>query len=199
VIEGNRAWTAAASVRKRWLADTLLARRTAPKEAMPFITSQLLAMPAPLRDAITHAARSSHFDKITGGGIKPAETGTWPAGRLPVAILALIAAAYEERMDGDAGRETWRTDRPYPRCPRDDARAYFRFLHSVGYELSAIEQAVADGVPYASDQPHGDLTSTDENYTCADPAGMSEDPQATAADTPAGADADDSEVPAETL
>jgi ParB family chromosome partitioning protein len=75
VIEGNRAWTAAAtaSVRKRWLADTLLARRTAPKEAMPFITSQLLAMPAPLRDAITHAARSSHFDEITGGAIKRAE------------------------------------------------------------------------------------------------------------------------------
>jgi ParB family chromosome partitioning protein len=162
VIEGNRAWTAAASVRKRWLADSLLARRTAPKEAMPFITSQLLLMPAPLRDAITHAARSSHFDEITGGSIKAAETGTWPAGRLPVAILALIAAAYEERMDGDSGRETWRTDRPYPRCPRDDARAYFRFLATVGYELAAIEQAVADGVPYTGDQPADDLTSADE-------------------------------------
>jgi len=162
VIEGNRAWTAAANVRKRWLADSLLARRTAPKEAMPFITSQLLTMPAPLRDAITHTARSSHFSEITGGTIKRAETGTWPAGRLPVAILALIAAAYEERMDGDSGRETWRTDRPYPRCPRDDAGAYFRFLHSVGYELSAIEQAVADQVPYTGDQPGGDLAAAGE-------------------------------------
>jgi ParB family chromosome partitioning protein len=156
VIEGNRAWTAAGNVRKRWLADSLLARRTAPKEAMPFITAQLLAMPAPLRDAITHAARSSHFAEITGGTIKRDEASTWPAGRLPVAILALIAAAYEERMDGDAGRETWRTDRPYPRCPRDDAGTYLRFLHSVGYELSPIEQAVADSVPYAGDQPADD-------------------------------------------
>jgi ParB/RepB/Spo0J family partition protein len=146
VIEGNRAWTAAATVRMRWLADSLLSRRTAPKETMAFITSQLLAMPAPLRDALTHAARTSHFNKITGGNIKHSETGLWPAGRLPVAILALIAAAYEERMDGDAGRETWRTDRPYPRCPRGDAGTYFLFLNSVGYELSAIEQAVADGV-----------------------------------------------------
>ena len=163
VIEGNRAWTAAASVRKRWLADSLLNRRTAPKEAMPFITSQLLTMPAPLRDAITHAARSSHFDKITGGTIKRSEAGTWPAGRLPVAILALIAASYEERMDGDAGRETWRTDRPYPRCPRDDAGAYFQFLHSVGYEMSAIEQAVTDGAPYTGDQPVDELGAESES------------------------------------
>ena len=33
VIEGNKAWKAAAEVRKRWLADVLFARRTAPREA----------------------------------------------------------------------------------------------------------------------------------------------------------------------
>jgi ParB family chromosome partitioning protein len=65
-------------------------------------------------------------------------------------------------MDGDSGRETWRTDRPYPRCPRDDAGAYFRFLVSAGYELSPIEQAVADGVPYAGEEPADDLTGADE-------------------------------------
>ena len=169
VIDGNKAWTAAANVRKRWLAASLLARRTSPRETMPFITAQLLEMPAPVRDAITHASRSSLFQEITGGTIRHDEnTGTWTAGRLPIAILAVIAASYEERMDGDQGRFTWRTDRRYTQCPRDDAGAYFRFLASVGYELSPIEQAVTDGVPYTGDQPADDLGAQGETSTTPD-------------------------------
>jgi ParB family chromosome partitioning protein len=61
-------------------------------------------------------------------------------------------------MDGDAGRDTWRTDRPYPRTPRENAGTYFHFLDAAGYELSAIEQAVTDGVPYRGDHPDSDLT-----------------------------------------
>jgi ParB family chromosome partitioning protein len=169
VIEGNKAWAAAVNVRKRWLASSLLARRTAPRETMPFITAQLLEMPSPVRDAITHASRSSLFQEITGGTIRHDEnTGTWPTGRLPIAILAVIAASYEERMDGDQGRFTWRTDRRYAQCPRGDAGAYFRFLASVGYELSPIEQAVADGVPYTGDQPADDPSSDSETCTTPD-------------------------------
>jgi ParB family transcriptional regulator, chromosome partitioning protein len=172
VIEGNKAWTAAANVRKRWLAGSLLARRTAPREAMPFITAQLLEMPAPVRDAITHASRSSLFQEITGGSIRHDEnTGTWPVGRQPIAILAVIAASYEERMDGDQGRFNWRTDRRYTQCPRDDAGAYLRFLTSAGYELSPIEQAVADGVPYIGDQPADDLSADGETGTTPDDPG----------------------------
>jgi ParB family chromosome partitioning protein len=40
VSEGNRAWAAAAEVRKRWVAQ-LLWRRTAPKEALRFAAEQL--------------------------------------------------------------------------------------------------------------------------------------------------------------
>ena len=176
VIEGNKAWTAAANVRRRWLASSLLARRTAPREAMPFITAQLLEMPAPVRDAITHASRSSMFHEITGGTIRHDEnTGTWAAGRLPIAILALIAASYEERMDGDQGRFTWRTDRRFTQCPRDDAGAYFQFLALVGYELSPIEQAVADGVAFGNtgDQPVGP-TEPDEPMSGQDAPDSSE-------------------------
>ena len=162
VIEGNRAWTAACTVRKRWLADTLLARRTAPKQAMPFITAQLLIMPQPLRDALTRIPTSSLFHELTGGTMKAAETAAWAAGRLPLALLAVITAAYEDRMGGDGGRETWRTDRPYPRCPRDDAGTYFRFLAGVGYELSAIEQAVAEGSPYSGDDSEGEPNTRDD-------------------------------------
>jgi ParB family transcriptional regulator, chromosome partitioning protein len=176
VIEGNKAWTAAANVRKRWLAGSLLARRTTPRETMPFITAQLLEMPAPVRDAITHASRSSLFQEITGGTIRHDEnTRTWPTGRLPIAILAVIAASYEERMDGDQGRFTWRTDRRYTQCPRDDAGAYFRFLASVGYELAPIEQAIADGVPYTGDQPADDSNSDGETGTAPDDPAEAED------------------------
>jgi hypothetical protein len=162
---------------------------------MAFIISQLLAMPAPLRDALTHAARTSHFNKITGGNIKHSETGLWPAGRLPVAILALIAAAYEERMDGDAGRETWRTGRPYPRCPRDDAGTYFLFLNSVGYELSAIEQAVADGVPYAGADP----ADSSGNNVPEDSAGPGAGPEVACESIPAQGKADESGIAPETI
>jgi ParB family chromosome partitioning protein len=189
VIEGNKAWTAAANVRKRWLASSLLARRTTPREAMPFITGQLLEMPSPVRDAITRASRSSLFQEITGGTIRHDEnTSTWPAARLPLAILAVIAASYEERMDGDSGRFTWRTDRRYTQCPRDDAGAYFRFLASTGYELSPIEQAVADGVPYTGDQPADDPGTDGETGTTPDdPAVGGDDADHGEADEPGAA------------
>jgi len=157
VIEGNKAWAAAAAVRRRWLAGSLPARRTAPKEAMPFITAQFLAMPGPVRDVIGRASRSSLFGEITGGSIRhDQDTAAWPAARHPIALLAVIAACYEDRMDGDQGKYTWRTDRSYTQCPRKDAGGYFQFLASVGYELSPIEQAVANGVPYTGDQPADD-------------------------------------------
>jgi len=78
-------------------------------------------------------------------------------------------------MDGDQGRFTWRTDRRFTQCPRDDAGAYFRFLASVGYELSPIEQAVADGVPFGDtgDQPVGP-TEPDEPVSGPDAPDSSE-------------------------
>ncbi len=160
VVEGNRAWTAACTVRRRWLTEVLLPRRTAPKEVMPFITAQLLAMPAPLRDALTSAPRSDLFRELTRGTFRPAEVEAWPAARLPLVVLAVVAAAYEDKMGGDPGKATWRTDR-YSPCPRDEAGAWFRFLAGIGYELSLIEQAVADGAPYTGEQPGDDLTTAD--------------------------------------
>ena len=68
-------------------------------------------------------------------------------------MLAPIAAAYEDAMTGtEAARSTWRADR-YSPCPRPDAGRYLAFLASIGYQLTVIEQAVADGVPYTGDTP----------------------------------------------
>jgi hypothetical protein len=105
-------------------------------------------MPAPLRDAIASAPRSGLFRELTNGSFRPAEVEAWPVSRLPLVLLAVVAAAYEDRMGGDPGKATWRTDR-YSPCPREEAGAWFRFLAGLGYELSVIEQAVADGVPFS--------------------------------------------------
>jgi ParB family transcriptional regulator, chromosome partitioning protein len=176
VIEGNRAWVTARAVRRRWLASTLLARRTAPREALPFITTQLLTMPQALRDAITRAPCSQLFDELTGGTIRPDAAGAWPHGRLPLALLAVIATAYEDRMDGDAGRATWRTDQRYTQCNREEAGTYLRFLASAGYELSPVEQAVAGGQPYTGDQPGDALDAASQPEASIEPASTGADP-----------------------
>jgi ParB family chromosome partitioning protein len=154
VIEGNKAWRAAAEVRKRWLADTLFARRSAPREAAPFIARQLLTMPDPLRSGLALAPHRQRLTEITR------QTATrWleicdttAAARLPLLMLAPIATAYEQAMTEGEGTNTWRTDR-YSPCPRTEAGHYLAFLASAGYQLSSIEQAVADGTPWTGDSP----------------------------------------------
>lgn len=131
--------------------------------------------------------------------MKAEAVGAWPAGRLPIALLAVIAAAYKDRMDGDAGRTTWRTDQRFTQCGCSEARTYLWFLESTGYELAAIERAVADQVPYTGEQPEEDLTSAQEQDTCAAPTELSEDAQGTAEDVPEEADATHIQVPAEAL
>jgi hypothetical protein len=71
-----------------------------------------------------------------------------------------VAAAYEDRTGGDPGKATWRADR-YSPCSREEAGAWFRFLGRIGYELSLIEQAVADGVAYSGEQGGDDRTTAD--------------------------------------
>jgi len=154
VIEGNKAWAAAAEVRRRWLPQ-LFARRAAPREVARFVAGQLLTMPEPLRLGLAAAPGSPVFTNLTGLHADQAADGcdTCPAVRLPLLMLAPIAAAYEAAMSGtEAARSTWRADR-YSPCPRPDAGRYLAFLASIGYQLTVIEQALADGVPYTGDVP----------------------------------------------
>jgi ParB family chromosome partitioning protein len=154
VIEGNKAWAAAAAVRRRWLPQ-LFARRAAPREVARFVAVQLLTMPEPLRIGLAAAPGSPAFTDVTGLHADQAAEGcdTCPTPRLPLLMLAPIAAAYEGAMYGtEAARSTWRADR-YSPCPRPDVGRYLAFLASIGYHLTVIEQAVADGVPYTGDTP----------------------------------------------
>ncbi len=154
VIEGNKAWAAAAEVRRRWLPQ-LFARRAAPRQVARFVAGQLLTVPEPLRLGLAAAPGSPFFTDVTGLHADQAADGcdACPAVRLPLLMLAPIAAAYEGAMSGtEAARSTWRADR-YSPCPRPDAGRYLAFLASIGYQLSVIERAVAEGLPYTGDAP----------------------------------------------
>jgi ParB family chromosome partitioning protein len=163
VIEGNKAWDAAGQVRKRWLAEVLFARRSAPREAAAFVARQLLTMPEPLRTSLTIAPGRASFGEVTrqnaSAWLEICDTA--PASRLPLLMLAPIAVTYEYAMTESLGRATWRTDHTYSPCPRTEAGRYLAFLASLGYQLAPIEQAVADGVPYTGDHPGDQLPGGD--------------------------------------
>jgi ParB family chromosome partitioning protein len=162
VIEGNKAWKAAGEVRRRWLAAQLFARRTAPREAAPFVARQLLTMPDPLRQGLSPAHSRLLLSELTRQSAARwlEACDTTPAARLPLLMLGPIVTAYEQAMTEGEGKNTWRLDR-YSPCPRQEAGRYLVFLASIGYELSDIEQAVASGIPYAGDTPPGDPLSAD--------------------------------------
>jgi ParB family chromosome partitioning protein len=161
VIEGNKAWTAATEVRHRWLA-TLFARRTAPRELTQFVARQVVTMPEPVRSGLGRAHHQMLFSELTGHTDTEwlAMCETAPAGRLPLAMFAPVATAFESAMGEGEGRNTWRTGR-YSPCPREQAAAYFTVLAGLGYQLSVIERAVATGQPYTGENPPGQAGISD--------------------------------------
>jgi ParB family chromosome partitioning protein len=157
VIEGNKAWVAAGTVRQRWLAE-FLSRKAPPSGSAAviarFVTTQLITMPQPLRQALGGIRDRRMYRDL--GGPAPGAAGTASQPRLWLLALAPVAAAYEDQMTGTGEqRATWRTDRFSP-CPRVDAGAWLRFTAEVGYQLSPVERAVADGVPYLGDSARED-------------------------------------------
>jgi ParB family transcriptional regulator, chromosome partitioning protein len=173
VIEGNKAWAAAAEVRRRWLA-TVFARRTAPRELTQFLAGQLVTMPDPLYSGLARAHQQTLFSQVTGRSVADwvAISETAPAGRLPLVMFAPVAATFEAAMSEGEGRNTWRTDR-YSPCPYAQAAAYLMLLAGLGYQLSVIEQAVASQQPYTGEIPP-DQAEISEGHEPADPAGGSE-------------------------
>lgn len=132
VIENNKAWDAAETVRRAWL-PTLAARKTPPKGTGAFLATALT------RDA--HTVTESGGDKFAAEwlGVKESHFGRSDytkviakatEARATVVALVQVLAAYEART----GRMDWRRDGDSP------AGRYLRFLASVGYTLSDVEQ-----------------------------------------------------------
>lgn len=150
VITNNKDWDSAATVRSEWLRG-FLSRRTAPRDALPYIATTLARAGHDLRRAM----ESGHPTACELLGLTP--TGSVYAGR-PNPIEALIATATSARAtqlilavllgaaEDASGRQTWRN-------PTRDNRAYFAALRDWGYPLSPVEQLVLTDNDATPSQP----------------------------------------------
>ena len=142
VIENNKQWDSATTVRQRWLRHTFLARRTPPKDAAAAIATILATGGHDLRRAL----ESRHGVARDLLGLPAPAPGEWPPTANPL-IDAARAAATPARAtmitlglllgagEGGTSRDSWRH-------PTDDTRAYFTLITGWGYEASEVEQLV---------------------------------------------------------
>lgn len=148
VIEGNKAWRAATTVRQRWLRDVLLARKTLPDGAALFIARAIASADHHLVNAMSTMSGGKHSvaRELLGGLEKDTydyktQTSASPLvdsltgiseQRAQMITLTLILGAFEERT---VNPDTWR----HPPRP---AQEYLTALAGWGYPLSEIEQGV---------------------------------------------------------
>lgn len=167
VIEGNKAWRAARKVRRAFIGD-LLARRSPPKTTLRYVTATITAHPERVGDGpeelVAELLVTAKADHNTGWGrhAGPAATADASDARLPLILLAQVAADAEQSLDDHA----WRNTRP------SGAARWLAWLASVGYQLSEIETQVtaagtdpdpnpADRRPADRDPDHDDAADRD--------------------------------------
>jgi ParB family chromosome partitioning protein len=160
VIENNKAWRAAEPVRRDHI-RSLLAAGKVPKGTLRFITAEIMADPAEIG-----RGSDEMIAQLAGITAEPTETDLYRRGRtagptlaakasdarLPLVLLAQVAAAREQSMDV----HTWRSTNA-----QAEAR-WLNYLAATGYPLSPIEQTVIDKTAAASDDPE-DQPSTAES------------------------------------
>jgi ParB family chromosome partitioning protein len=136
VIQSNKDWDSAETVRRQWLRG-FLTRKTAPKTAAAFIAGSLAHTDHALTQALTNGHKLGH--DLLGLGEQAPTYGrraqaladllaTAGDARAQMIALGLVLAAYEEAT----GRHTWRN------VHAASAR-YLHFLQTNGYELSTVE------------------------------------------------------------
>ncbi|MEU8310316.1 hypothetical protein AB0C84_42780 [Actinomadura sp. NPDC048955] len=154
IIEGNQAWAAAATVRRKWLASWLKNNTKAPKEVPTFLAKLVIDLPPVLQDALASSQSEQLFSTLTGRTTDKAlgELDKISEGRRMLLALARVAAAFETQIVGDkkdpVRRYTWRTDRTNFHCSRETAGEYLALLANLGHQASRIELAVMTGQPF---------------------------------------------------
>lgn len=133
LIALNKLGEAAAIVRREWVRDKLLSRKTAPKGAALYLAEALVTRPDLFNDY--------HGQKLAPEllGLADNETPKMAVAKLPatgdgraqVILLGMVLATTEARTAKDA----WRG-------PQDITKTYLRFLEDNGYTLSDIEQVI---------------------------------------------------------
>jgi len=134
VIESNRAWKSAETVRRDWLRQ-FATRKSAPRGAPQFIAASLMDR----NYSLTKAIETGHHlacdllgtaAPATGYGRRPVLVDDKTTGpRAQVLALVLLLAAYEEAT----GTHSWRNVSP-------DIARYLRWIEANGYVLSDVER-----------------------------------------------------------
>lgn len=135
VIENNKAWDSAETVRREWLA-TFLGRKTAPKNAAQVIATLLTATRYDVSDAMSKGnTLAATLLGITTTGYGSNEFADYLTAHPTKAVhvsLAVTLGGVESRTN----RDTWRR-------PRADVAKYFQILAEWGYALSPVEKIAA--------------------------------------------------------
>lgn len=146
VLALNKLGAAAQEVRRAWVREHLLTRKTPLKGAAIFVATCLDAGPGLLAD---HAGQQIIGELLGLGdqavGSVVAKLAPTADSRAQVLLLGMVLAALEGRTPKDAWRQanaTW--------TPKPGPAEYLRFLAANGYTLSAVEQ-VATGDRAADD------------------------------------------------
>jgi ParB family chromosome partitioning protein len=170
VIDNNKAWASAEKVRRAWL-KSYLTRKTPQKGTATYIAAELAHGDHALRRAMESLSMLPALLGCKGRLDLAAIAATASEGRGQVIALGIILAA----MESSVTREAWRT-------PQPATKRYFRFLTTIGYELSDVEQLVLSKprTPRPADSSAVDATVGETAVLEDQPAGPSAGEQAVA-------------------
>jgi ParB family chromosome partitioning protein len=135
VIENNRAWTSAETVRRTWL-ESLSTRKNAARGSAAFL-AMAHAVDADILDDVTGRRLSAELLGVTGPGLREDQMRTVLAGctesRAQLIHLVMVLAAYEARTD----RNDWRA-----RSAR--TARYLSHIGRLGYALADVERLACE-------------------------------------------------------
>ncbi|MEI4272154.1 hypothetical protein TEK04_10505 [Klenkia sp. LSe6-5] len=145
VIDSNKAWGSAETVRRDWL-RALAARKTAPKGTATS-TATALAIDADLLSDVGGNHLAATLLDVTPGSYGRSTAlaeliGKAGDGRALLLTLVLVLAAYEARTD----RNDWRQLRP-------STGRYLLHLQALGYSLADVERRACGLNPLHTAEP----------------------------------------------
>ena len=145
VIESNKGWASAKTVRRTWM-ETFAKRKTPPKSAAHFIATTLIDNPH-LLDRAGHAARTYALDLLGAGATAsgaPARavlTEATTTARAQMTSLVILLAAYEHAMTDNDWRQA-----------NAATTGYLTFLAAQGYGLADVEMRACGQTPHQGAQ-----------------------------------------------
>jgi ParB family chromosome partitioning protein len=131
VIENNKAWRAAETVRREWL-SAFLARKTLPKSVLRYVLTELAGSHWRLTNQLGANEVACQLLGLADKEALVTAMNDASDGRAQVLGLAVIVGAYEH-FYGNV--DTWRN-------PTPEDRAYLAKLIEWGYEPSDVERTI---------------------------------------------------------